>query len=141
VGPRPELKSVAWTSLHFPMICPKMVLRGLLDICSETLLFERGYLMIESGEIVWTPILPGKNGDWKQHLLIRSIVAACEGCDGVTSRFEGWVGKSSDTINRGGHPRAQALVSRSRAGWVRWDRRQRSRLGRRLNHHVAGCRA
>ena len=36
------------------------------------------------GEIVWTPILPGKNGNWKQHSLIRSIVADCEDRDGGT---------------------------------------------------------
>jgi hypothetical protein len=54
------------------------------------------------GEIVWTPILPGKNGDWKQHSLIRSIVAACEDRDGGTDigtrRLEEWVGKSSKEL-------------------------------------------
>ena len=29
-----------------------------------------------SGETEWRPILQGKNGDWKQHLLIKSFFAA-----------------------------------------------------------------
>ena len=73
------------------------------------------------GEIVWTPILPGKNGNWRQHSLIRSIVAACEGCDGGTDtgtgtrRLEDWVGKSSDEIDRGWRPR-HLLADQGQAG-------------------------
>jgi hypothetical protein len=75
------------------------------------------------GEIVWTPIMPGKNGNWRQHSLIRSIIAACEGCDGGTDtgtgtpgrRLEDWVGKSSDEIDRGGRPR-HLLADRGQAG-------------------------
>ena len=55
------------------------------------------------GEVQWTPVFPGKNGDWKQHSLINSILAAC---DGGTRRLEDWVGDSSDKIDRGGRPRA-----------------------------------
>ena len=102
------------------MICPKMVLRGFPDICTQkkqTLLADsavRTWIFDDRiiGEIVWTPILPGKNGDWKQHSLIRSIVAACEDRDGGTDigtrRLEEWVGKSSDKINRGGGRRQES---------------------------------
>ena len=51
------------------------------------------------GEIEWRPDLPGKLGDWTQHPLIKSIVAAC---DGGTRRLEVWVGKNSGAVNRGG---------------------------------------
>ena len=51
------------------------------------------------GEIVWTPIHPDKNGDWKQEQLIKSILAVC---NGGTRRLEDWVGNSSDKIDRGG---------------------------------------
>jgi hypothetical protein len=63
-------------------------------------------------EIVWTPIHPGKNGDWKQHSLIKSIFAAC---DGGTRRLEEWVGNSSHKIDRGGRPRTQP-ANRGQAG-------------------------
>ena len=53
------------------------------------------------------PILPGKNGDWKQHPLITSILAAFEGCIGGTHRLENWVGNTSDRIDRRGRPRTQ----------------------------------
>ena len=50
--------------------------------------------------------LPGKNGDCRQHSLIKSIFAACEsaGCDGGTRHLEDWVGKSSGAVNRVGRP-------------------------------------
>ena len=64
------------------------------------------------GEIIWTPILPGRNGDWRQHSLIRSTFAASEGCDGGTNtgtrRLEDWVGKSSDKIGRAGRPKKES---------------------------------
>ena len=54
------------------------------------------------------PVLPGKNGDWKQHPLIKTIFADCElesaSCDGGTRRLEDWVGKGSGVISRGGRP-------------------------------------
>ena len=50
------------------------------------------------GEVVWTPVNPGKNGDWKQEPLINGILAAC---DGGTRRLEDWVGNSSDKTDRG----------------------------------------
>ena len=55
------------------------------------------------GDVQWTPIHPGKNGDWKQEPLISGILAAC---DGGTRRLEDWVGSSSDKIDRGGRPSA-----------------------------------
>ena len=55
------------------------------------------------GEVEWTPVFPGKNGDWKQDSIINSILAAC---DGGTRRLADWVGNSSDTIDRGGRPSA-----------------------------------
>jgi hypothetical protein len=72
----------------------------LADSAVQTWIFDDRII----GEIVWTPILPGKNGNWKQHLLIiRGIVAACDGGTATgTSRLEEWVGKSSDKIDRGG---------------------------------------
>jgi hypothetical protein len=36
------------------------------------------------GDIVWSPIWTGRNGDWRQHMLIRSVLAACDGCNGGT---------------------------------------------------------
>jgi len=54
-----------------------------------------------SGEIEWTPVMPGRNESWKQHPLIQSILAACEN---GTRRLEDWIGNSSDTINMGGRP-------------------------------------
>ena len=54
-----------------------------------------------SGEIEWTPVLPGKNRDCRQHPTIKSIFAAC---DGGTRRLEDWVGKSSGAVNKGGRP-------------------------------------
>ena len=103
---------------------------ALRDAAVRTWIFDDRII----GEIVWTPIMPGKNGNWRQHSLIRSIIAACEGCDGGTDtgtgtpgrRLEDWVGKSSDEIDRGGAP--QTSVGRSRAGR---GRRQRSSLGNR----------
>ena len=53
------------------------------------------------GEVEWTPVFPGKNGDWKQHSLINTILAAC---DRGIRRLEDWVGNSSDKIDRGGRP-------------------------------------
>ena len=44
------------------------------------------------GEIVWTPILPGRNGDWKKHELISGIFAACDDCDIGTSCLEKHLG-------------------------------------------------
>ena len=71
------------------------------------------------GEIVWTPILPGKNGNLREHLLISSVLAGCDGCDGGTDtgtrRLEDWVGKSSDEIDRGGSPR-HLSADRGQAG-------------------------
>ena len=52
------------------------------------------------GEIEWTPVLRlllGRHGDWKQHPLIKSIFAAC---DGSTRRLGDWVGNSSGEVNR-----------------------------------------
>ena len=51
--------------------------------------------------------LPGKNGEWKQHSLINSILAAC---DGGTRRLEDWVGNSSDKIDRGRRPSAAGFA-------------------------------
>jgi hypothetical protein len=60
-------------------------------------------------DIAWSPILPGRIGDWRQHSLNRSVLVGCDGCDGSTDtgtrRLEDWVGKSSDEINKGGRPR------------------------------------
>jgi hypothetical protein len=92
---------------------------ALRDAAVRTWIFDDRII----GEIVWTPIMPGKNGNWRQHSLIRSIIAACEGCDGGTDtgtgtpgrRLEDWVGKSSDEIDRGGRPR-HLLADRGQAG-------------------------
>ena len=51
-----------------------------------------------SGEIEWTPILPGKHGDWKQQRPIEGISAACN--DGGTRRLHDWVGSSSDAVDK-----------------------------------------
>ena len=67
------------------------------------------------GDIVWSPIRPGRNGDWRQHSLIRSIVGCNGGTDTGTRRLEDWVGKSSDEIDRGGRPR-YLLADRGQAG-------------------------
>ena len=53
------------------------------------------------GEIEWTPFMPGRLGDWRQEPPITTFFA---GCDGGTRRLEGWVGKSSGAVNRGGRP-------------------------------------
>jgi hypothetical protein len=64
------------------------------------------------GDIEWTPIRPGNHGDCRQHSLIRSVLAARDGCDGGTEsgprRLEDWVGKSSDKIDSGGRPRQES---------------------------------
>ena len=52
------------------------------------------------GEIEWTPVFPGKHGDWKQLPPITSILAAC-----CTRSLHDWVGTSSDAVKRGGCPR------------------------------------
>ena len=58
-------------------------------------------------EIVWTPVVPGRRGDWKQQPPIKGIFAACE--HGGTRRLHDWVGKSSDGVAKGGRPKkAQA---------------------------------
>ena len=54
-----------------------------------------------SGEIEWQAVLPGKNRDWRQHRLIQSLFAACEG---GSLRREDWVGESSGAMRRGGRP-------------------------------------
>ena len=63
--------------------------------------------MIESVEKLngrrWMPVLPGKNGDWRQHPLIKSIFAACYGCTRSLEDSD-WVGNSSGAVNRGGRP-------------------------------------
>jgi hypothetical protein len=77
--------------------------KGLTEL--RKLLSELGYLMIESSEILYGPpfglAAMGTGGS-----IIRSITAACEGCDGGmgpgTRRLEDWVGKSSDEIGRAG---------------------------------------
>ena len=85
------------------------------------------------GDIEWTPIRPGNHGDWRQHSLVRSVLAAGDGCDGGTEsgprRLEDWVGKSSDKIDRGGRPR-QESADRGPAEKLR-ERQQQSRPGRR----------
>ena len=60
-----------------------------------------------SGEIEWTPILPGKHGDWKQQRPIEGISAACN--DGGTRRLHDWVGSSSDGWSREGAPERRPL--------------------------------
>jgi hypothetical protein len=63
-------------------------------------------------DIIWTPF------HWRQHLLIRNIVAACDDCDGGTEsgprRLEDWVGTSSEVIDRGGSPRQNRALSANR---------------------------
>ena len=55
--PRPEMNSVAWNNLRSRMICPKTVLRGfpdictqIIDSCSPSLPSNHGYPMIGSKE-------------------------------------------------------------------------------------------
>jgi hypothetical protein len=70
-------------------------------------------------DIVWSPILPEIIGDWKQHSLIRSVLANCDGCDGGTDtgsrRLEDWEGKSLDEIDKAGRPR-HLSADRGQAG-------------------------
>ena len=40
------------------------------------------------GEIKWTPVMPGKCGDWKKHPHLADIFAAC---DGGNRRLEHWM--------------------------------------------------
>jgi hypothetical protein len=107
---------VVWNNLRFPLMCQNMVSRRLTGACTSTcnktsLLAVRLWIFYDRivREIIWTPILPGRNGDWRQHLLIRNIIASCDGCDGGTEsgprRLEDWVGTSSENINRGGRHR------------------------------------
>ena len=53
------------------------------------------------GEIEWRAVLPGKNRSWRQHTLVTSLFAACEG---GSLRREDWVGESLDMMRRGGRP-------------------------------------
>ena len=66
-------------------------------------------------DIVWTPIRPGLNGDWRQHSLIKRVLAAGDDFDGGTEsgprRLEDWVGTSSEKIDRGGCPRQNRAQS------------------------------
>ena len=66
-------------------------------------------------DIVWTPIRPGLNGDWRQHSLIKRVLAAGDDFDGGTEsgprRLEDWVGTSSEKINRGECPRQNRAQS------------------------------
>ena len=55
------------------------------------------------GEVKWSPVLPGRNGNWKQHALINSIFAACKASG--NRRLQDWVGKCSDAVEREGRPR------------------------------------
>ena len=68
------------------------------------------------GDVEWTPIRPGNHGDWMQHSLIRSVLAARDGCDGGTEsgsrRLEDWVG--SEKIDKGGCPRQNRAPSANR---------------------------
>jgi hypothetical protein len=60
----------------------------------------------------------GTGGRLRQHSLIRNIVGCDGGTDTGTRRLEDWVGKSLDEIDRGGRPRGQTSVGRSRAGQI-----------------------
>ena len=60
--PRPQMNLVAWNNRRSRMICPKTVLRGFPDICTQTIDFcsqtlpsEGGYSMIESLEKLYGP--------------------------------------------------------------------------------------
>ena len=72
-----------------------------------------------SGEIEWRPILQGKNGDWKQHLLIKSFLA---GFDGGTLRLKDRAGKCSGAVNRGGRHWTPTKASQPaygyKASWI-----------------------
>ena len=80
--------------------------------------------MIESVEKLngrrWMPVLPGKNGDWRQHPLIKSIFAAC---DGGTRSLEDsdWVGNSSGAVNRGGRPAKASQPAEGEGGQHRGE--------------------
>ena len=54
------------------------------------------------GDIKWTPVQPGKRGDWKKEGCIQEIFAAC---DGGSRSLEDWAGHSSDAVNKGGRPK------------------------------------
>jgi len=93
---------------------------GYLHVNKRSLLYDtsvRTWIFDDRiiGDIVWSPIRPGRNGDWRQHSLIRSIVGCNGGTDTGTRRLEDWVGKSSDEIDRGGRPR-HLLADRGQAG-------------------------
>ena len=64
-----------------------------------------------SGEIEWTPVLPGKPGDWKQQRPIEGIFDACNdgGIQRHTLRLHDWVGSSSDAVDREGAPERRPL--------------------------------
>jgi len=49
------------------------------------------------GEIKWTPVMPGKCGDWKKHPHLADIFAAC---DGGNRRLEHWMTGSAATRGR-----------------------------------------
>ena len=98
-----------------------MKIPGYLHVDKASCLYEttvRTWILDERiiGEIEWTPVLPGKHGDWRQHPLIKCIFAAC---DSGTRRLEDWVGKSSGAVNRGGR------IPACRRGWGRRHRGQR----------------
>ena len=46
-----------------------------MKLQSKTWIFDNRI----SGEMEWTPVLSGKNRDWRQYPLIKSIFAACDG--------------------------------------------------------------
>ena len=70
-------------------------------------------------DIVWTPIRPGLKGDWRQHSLIKRVLAVGDDFDGGTEsgprRIEDWVGTSSEKIDRGGRPRQNRAPSADRS--------------------------
>ena len=54
------------------------------------------------GEMIWTPVCPGKNSDWRHHDRIKDIVDAC---DGGARCLEQWItagGERSNEVWRGG---------------------------------------
>ena len=57
------------------------------------------------GEIEWTPVFPGKHGDWRQQPPISSILAGC-----CTRSLHEWVGSSSDAVDKGGRPRKATMA-------------------------------
>ena len=49
------------------------------------------------GEIKWTPVMPGKYGDWKKHPHLADFFAAC---DGGNRRLEHWMTGPPATLGR-----------------------------------------